>query len=78
MASWLQTRLREAAPELYAGSVYTTIEISAELAARQQCRLGAAGHGGRFSVRHGSALDAGGWGPSSRELTYVVLCEVRI
>ena len=74
----MQGHVREAVPSLYETASYATIEISGELAARQAARLAAEGHANRFSVRHGSALEARGWGPPSNDLTYVLMCEVRL
>lgn len=71
-----QDHVRDSAPDLYRRCGYATIEISAALADRQRQRASAAGHDDKFSVRHGSTLEAGAWGGRSERLTYVLLCEV--
>lgn len=74
----LQDHVRDMVPDLYRSSRYTTLEISAALADRQRRRAAAAGHAEMFAVRHGSALEPMLWGGRCEELTYVLLCEVRI
>lgn len=56
--------LRELAPAVYAETVYTGVEISAELAAKQLAAAAAGGHEQRFVSHRRDATARAGWGPA--------------
>ena len=68
--------VRELAPDVYRSMRYTSVEVSAQLAARQAAAVKAAGHEARFAVERRDAADVAGWGGVDDAPCFVLALEL--